>query len=232
MFFLDSRFLPIQCVRALRDALVRPGGEVEMGKLAPFAFLLVFTHLLHCKLPGEVLLGLGQWTSLIINTTTIILISGVAVVSQVYHFKTWMSSSHAQSLREHAPELQSWILCIHDVHIWTSHRDQWRFNWYFDKLGVSTRLPESILGSVVSPWHHHRRPGWTQLANSENTYPDLFPLGWSPSLSPWRRYMVTITIPLKTNLAFVSQIIRQKSSCVEKSGPWVVSVEGTSLQTY
>ena len=88
MFFLDSRCLPIQCVRALRDALVRPGGEVEMGKLAPFAFLLVFTHLLHCKLPGEVLLGLGQWTSLIINTTTIILISGVAVVSQVYRFKT------------------------------------------------------------------------------------------------------------------------------------------------
>ena len=172
------------------------------------------------------------WTSLIINTTTIILISGVAVVSQVYRFKTWMSSSHAQSLREHAPELQSWILCIHDVHIWTSHRDQWRFNWYFDKLGVSTRLPESISGSVVSPWHHHRRPGWTQLANSENTYPDLFPLGWSPSLSPWGQYMVTITIPLKTNLAFVSQIIRQKSSCVEKSGPWMVSVEDTSLQTY
>ena len=88
MFFLDSRCLPIQCVRALRDALVRPGGEVEMGKLAPLTFLLIFTNLLHCKLPGEVLLGLGQWTSLIINTTTIILISGVAVVSQVYRFKT------------------------------------------------------------------------------------------------------------------------------------------------
>ena len=85
MFFLDSRFLPIQCVRALRDALVRPGGEVEMGKLAPFAFLLVFTHLLHCKLPGEVLLGLGHpssSTQLQSSSSVVLLLSVKFIVSR------------------------------------------------------------------------------------------------------------------------------------------------------
>ena len=85
MFFLDSRCLPIQCVRALRDALVRPGGEVEMGKLAPLTFLFVFTHLLHCKLPGEVLLGLGHpssSTQLQSSSSVVLLLSVKFIVSR------------------------------------------------------------------------------------------------------------------------------------------------------